>query len=87
MTTLILVRSTLLGSDILILIFSVKLQETKYQQLQQPQVHYLLRVQLLGSHLDREVFVGPQRIHILKRETLIKAGPLGRDSERRVDCN
>lgn len=39
------------------------------QQLQQPQVPYLLRVQLPGRHLDCEGFVGPQRTHILKRET------------------
>lgn len=32
-------------------------------------VHYLLRVQLLGSHLDCEFFVGPQKTHILKRDT------------------
>lgn len=55
--------------DTLILIFSVKLQDTQYQQLQRPQVHYLPRAQLLGSHLDCEVSVGPQRTHILKRET------------------
>ncbi|XP_011927921.1 PREDICTED: bleomycin hydrolase isoform X1 [Cercocebus atys] len=53
----------------LILIFSVKLQDTQCQQLRQPQVHYLHRAQLLGSYLDCEDFVGPQRTHILKRET------------------
>ena len=49
-------------SDTLILIFSVKLQDTQYQQLQQPQGHYLPRVQLLGSHLDCEVLWAPREL-------------------------
>lgn len=48
--------------DTLILIISVKLQDTQYQQLQQPQGHYLPRVQLLGSHLDCEVLWAPREL-------------------------